>query len=176
MNEKVKKSLFIILIGIWMWTIFIFQNELANYGLYTIIDWSFYEVMTAIPLFFGIGSVVWFIKLMIKSRKTKTFNDNKIILVTLFFAIILQLAYVINSSNQVETSMIAYVVSIDQNNSEIVIMKNENMLEYDTEEIKLECPIVIIELLQEGEQYMFTYTTSKDKPNEGVVLLAQNGK
>ena len=176
MNKKTNKSLFIIILGAWMWTIFIFQNELANYGLYTIIDWSIYEVMSAIPLVFGIGSVVWFIKLMIKSRKTKTVNDNKIILVTLFFAIILQFGYVINSSYQVETSMVAYVVSIDQNNSEIVIEKSENMLEYDTEEIKLECPMVIRQLLQEGEQYMFTYTTSKDKPNEGVVLLAQNGQ
>lgn len=46
---KQSKRFIILLSGLCLWTFFIFQEEMANYGIYTLVSYSLHEVASLIP-------------------------------------------------------------------------------------------------------------------------------
>ena len=46
---KYGKRAIVVLAGIWLWTFYIFQEELSRYGLYTIISYNIHEIASVIP-------------------------------------------------------------------------------------------------------------------------------
>ena len=89
---KYGKRAIVVLAGIWLWTFYIFQEELSRYGLYTIISYNIHEIASVIPfLCIGIAAVI-LIGLYIKENSKGT------------------------------TTVIASVESVDDQNGEIIII------------------------------------------------------
>lgn len=166
MNKKVVSSLPLLLVGVCLWIMFIFEREMANYGIYSLVNYSTHEIMSIIPFICILVTVIWLVVLVVKSRKNKTFKENIIVISLLLVVSFLQIGYVFSQTNQITISTVAYVESIDPTKNEIVINKSGK-------QIFLECPMTIFELLETDKEYLITYQSKKDNSNEGKVNLVQ---
>ena len=166
MNKKLGLSLLSLLVGLCLWILFIFEEEMANYGIYTLANYSTHEIMSIIPFVCILVTITWFVISVVKAIKNKTFKENAIVLSLLVMALFLQISYVFSKINQITISTVAYVESINPTKEEIVI--NES-----GEQVILECPMIIFELLETDEEYLITYQCKKDNSKEGKVNLVQ---
>ena len=96
---KYGKRAIVVLAGIWLWTFYIFQEELSRYGLYTIISYNIHEIASVIP-FLCIGiAAVWFVYLLVKVIKKESDRYDQVFLIILLAAVILIGLYIKENSN-----------------------------------------------------------------------------
>ena len=166
MYKKLCSSLLLFLVGICLWIVFLFEGEMANYGIYTLVNYRTHEIMSIVPLVCILITTIWFITLIVKSIKGKTFKKNIIFLSILLIVFLLQIGYVSSQVNQISISTVAYVESINSTKGEIIINTSG-------EQILLKCPITIYELLEVNKEYLITYQSKKDNLTDGNVILVQ---
>lgn len=69
--EKRSKRAVVLLCGIGLWIFYLFQQELAEYGLYTIISYNVHELASVIPFLCMGTAVIWCGYLLVKAAKKK---------------------------------------------------------------------------------------------------------
>lgn len=166
MNRRLSSLLIFLLVGVCLWILFIFEGEMANYGIYTLVNYNTHEILALIPFVCILVSIIWFLVVTVKSIKTKNYKDNAIAISLLVAALFFQISYISSQSNQIYIDTVAYVERIDPTKEEIVINKSG-------ERVLLECPMTIFELLKVNEEYLISYQCKKNNPNVGKANLVQ---
>ena len=75
--QKRNKRAFIPLCGVCLWIFYVFQEELARYGLYTIISYNMHELAFVIPFLCMGTAVIWCGYLLAKAVKRKCDRQDK---------------------------------------------------------------------------------------------------
>lgn len=147
MSKKLKyiSVSLVFLVGLCLWSIFLLENEMSNYGIYTLVDYKVHGVTSLIPFICICGTVIWFIISLIKSIKNKTLKGNVVIMSLLITALVAQGGYLLYISNQMLISTVAYIESVDPMKEEIIINNGGG-------QVILECPMTIYELLEVNKE------------------------
>lgn len=168
MSKKLKyiSVSLVFLVGLCLWSIFLLENEMSNYGIYTLVSYEVYTIISFIPFICICGTVIWFIISLIKSIKNKTLKGNVVIMSLLITALVAQGGYLLHISNQMLITTVAYIESVDP-------MKEEIIINNGGEQIVLECPMTIYELLEVNKEYGVTYQHKKGDLGRGKVNLVK---
>lgn len=161
MGTKNYKRIIFLLCGLCLWGFYIFQNEMAKYGFYTLVNYGVHEIASFIPLVLTIFTIGWFLY-SIRKQSSKMFS------IILFLLCVLQGMYIYNDSKTITTITTATVVSIskEQDTIEINIGSSENL-------ITLKCPMLVSELLEENEKYLITYEWNQKRPDKRELCMIQ---
>lgn len=159
-------SIAVILAGVCLWIVYLFDREMSHWGIYTIVDYNTHELLAIVPLVCMLGTIVWLIVLITASIKNKNFKSNMVMIVLLTILLAMQGNSVISQSNTVSTVTVARVVNIEPQKEEITI-RNE------LGEVVLNCPMPIFELLELDKEYLIDYQHQKETLNKGKVNLVQ---
>ena len=148
---KYGKRAIVVLAGIWLWTFYIFQEELSRYGLYTIISYNIHEIASVIP-FLCIGiAAVWFVYLLVKVIKKESDRYDLVFLIILLAAVILIGLY-IKENSKGTTTVIASVESVDDQNGEIII------IDVAGQKMTLQSPELVNRIIEtDGQKYIIQY-------------------
>lgn len=167
---KQGKRIIILLIGLCLWIFFIFQEEMAKYGLYTLIDYSIHEMSVFIP-YLGIGlAAVWVIYLLTGIVKKRADRSDKIFAAVLSALVILQGSYLRHRSDIQTTSVLVTVESIDKQQGEIVAVGVDQYAVVG--EIVLKTPMLATHMMgTDGQEYYITYGHYKNNPTEGTLYM-----
>lgn len=145
------------IIFISLWLVYLFEAELAKYGIYTIVPYNVHEILAIVPLLSIILTIICLLVLI--ERKIKPV----FLLIAIVF-LVAQVNYLYEQSNVVSITTIAEVTSI--RTGEITI-KN------DAGEVDLECPMLIYKLLETGKEYLIDYETNSNNTSIGEVNIIQ---
>ena len=162
-----KKALRIgIFLGIlaFTWMFFLLEEELAFYGIYTLIDYRVHEIAAIISMLAIPATVIFLIIEIIAIVKKKGDKSSKWLVLLFVCLIVLQSSWFVVRADDVSTSVIGVVVEVDPSEGIIVIEK-----EYGEQKIltELEAPGSFCNMLEIGETYSFTYIHDKDAPHRG---------
>lgn len=164
--KKPKHTSFILgLIGLSLWIIYLFEKEMSNYGIYSLVDYNVHEILSLVPLMSILVTMIWLLMLIKESLKHKN-NKPYIALFILSIALFFQGNYLLSQYNQVSRSTVARVINIDSQKEEISISS-------DLGEAILDCPMTIFTLLEADKEYLISYLHEKENPNKGKVNLVQ---
>lgn len=166
MNRRSSSAVIFLLVEACLWILYIFQEEMANYGIYTLVSYNAHEILSVLPFICILASAVWLLVVTIKSVRAKTFKAHAIVISLLAVAVCVQAGYLSSRSDRIDISVAASVERIDPTKKEIVI-NNAG------ERVSLECPMTIFELLKIDETYLISYQCRKDDPHVGKVSLIQ---
>ncbi len=166
MKEKTITALTLI-IGLFLWILYLCDSEMSRYGIYTIFTYSTHEIMALIPFLGVIITAIWFVYKLVKTIKERNIKSNLFLVILLFVLCVVQTKYIHNSSQTVVTSFVTSVERIETDKMSIVIDSNGN-------DLTLECPQVVLEMFKTGgTEYFITYEWNKRNPNHGKLCIAQ---
>lgn len=167
---KQSKRIIILLFGLLLWIFFIFQEEMANYGLYTLVNYSTHEIAVFIPYLGIILTTAWAIYLLICIVKKRSDKSDKVFVAVLSALVILQGAYLHNVSNTQTTSVLVTVESIDEQQGEIVAV---GVGQHDAVgKIVLKTPMLASHMMKtDGQEYYITYEHYKNNPTKGTLHM-----
>jgi len=162
-----KKALRIgIFLGIlaFSWMFFLLEEELASYGIYTLIDYRIHEIAAIIPMLAIPATAIFLVIEFIAIVKKKGDKSSKWLVLLFMCLIVLQSSWFVARADDVSTSVIGVVVEVDPAEGVIVIEK-----EYGEQKIlaELEAPGTFCNMLEVEETYFFTYIHDKDSPHRG---------
>lgn len=162
-----KKALRIgIFLGIlvFSWMFFLLEEELAFYGIYTLIDYRVHEIAAIIPILAIPATVIFLIIEIIAIVKKKGDKSSKWLVLLFVCLIVLQSSWFVVRADNVSTSITGVVVEVEPAEGIIVIEKTYGEQKILTE---LEAPSTFCNMLEVGETYFFTYIHDKDAPHRG---------
>ena len=167
---KQSKRIIILLAGLCLWVFFIFEEEMANYGLYTLVDYSVHEISVFIP-YLGIGiAAAWAIYLLVGIIKKKADKSDKIFAAVLSALVILQGSYFNHLSNVQEHTILVTVESINERKGEIVAVGIDQDAWFG--EIVLKTPMLASHMMEtDGQRYYITYEHYKNIPTKGTMHM-----
>jgi hypothetical protein len=166
MKEKFITALSII-IGVFLWMIYLFDAEMSRYGIYTIFSYRTHEMMSIIPFVCIIITAIWLLAVVIKVIKEKNIKSHLILGIILLVFFVVQTKYIYNAFQTVSTSFVTSIERIESDKMSIVINSNGN-------ELTLECPQIVLEVFKtDGTEYGITYEWNKSNPNHGKLCIAQ---
>ena len=164
-NTKAKRII-IILIGVCLWTFYILQNELANYGIYSVVSYQIHEIASIIPVVCICGSVIWFVRLLYTSIKKK--SSDILFAIVLLCIILLQGIY-LHSMSKHSTTSVVKIVSVDEMQNRLVVEQVES-----GKVIELESLMLVNNMVElEGQTYLVTYSWKEKNPNKGKLTMIQ---
>lgn len=168
---KQSKRIIILLFGLCLWTFFIFQEEMANYGIYTLVSYSLHEIASLIP-FISIGfTAAWAIILLIRIVKKKYDPSDKIFAAVLLALVILQGRYLHQLSNICTTTALVTVESINEQQGEILVVGVDGHTDAG-HKIVLKAPMLAYHMMEiDGRTYCITYGHNKSNPTEGILYM-----
>ena len=165
-NTKVKRII-ILLIGICLWTFYILQNELANYGIYSVVSYQIHEIASVIPILCICASIIWFIKLLYTSIKKK--SKDVLFAIVLLCILLLQGSYLHSMSKECSTTSVVKIVSIDEAQNSLVVEQVES-----GKVLELESLMLVNNMVEpEGQTYLVTYSWNEKNPNKGKLRMIQ---
>lgn len=164
--EKSSRRTIALLSGIFLWVFYIFQDEMANYGMYTVCSYRMHELASIIP-FLCIGVTIgWSIYLVVRTLKKKSDKADKIFVMILLALVLFQGCYIHQMYQLVSTAVVATVESVDEQQEEIVIKVDSGQT------VTLESPMLVNKMVEtNGREYLVTYTWHKGKPSEGKLHM-----
>ena len=162
-----KKALRIgIFLGIlaFSWMFFLLEEELAFYGIYTLIDYRVHEIAALIPMLVIPATIIFLIIEIVAIVKKKGDKSSKWLVLLFVCLIVLQSSWFVARADDISTSVTGVVVEVDPAGGIIVIEKA-----YGEQKIRaeLEAPSTFCNMLEVGETYFFTYVHDKDTPHIG---------
>ena len=169
--EKQSKRIIVLLSGLCLWIFFIFQEEMANYGIYTLVDYSLHEAASLIPLF-SIGlTAAWAVYLLICIAKKTSDRSDKIFTAVLLALFALQGCYLHHVSNTCTSTAFVTVESIDERQGEIVAIGVDGYAGAGRRMI-LKTPMLAYHMMEtDGQTYLITYGHHKNNPTEGTLYM-----
>ena len=150
--EKRSKRAVVLLCGIGLWIFYLFQQELAEHGLYTIISYNVHELASVIPFLCMGTAVIWCGYLLVKAAKKKCDGQDKVFIGILLVIIFLLGYYVYQDASGVSVTVVSTVESVDKQEGEVVIRDSEG------KKVTLESPELVNGMLEtNGTEYLITY-------------------
>ena len=144
---------------------------MANYGIYTLVNYSIHEVASLIP-YLSIGlTTAWAVYLLICIAKKRFDHSDKIFAAVLFALVILQGCYLHHVSNIHTTTVLVTVESIDEQQGEIVAVGVDGYAGARSK-IVLKTPMLAYHMMEtDGQTYYITYGHNKNNPTEGLLYM-----
>lgn len=166
--SKQGKRIMALLFGVCLWVFFIFQEEMANYGMYTLVTYSVHEIASFIP-YLSIGlTAIWAIYLLIRLVKQKSQKSDKGFIAVLLALVILQGCYLHHQAGICTSTLLVTVESINEQQGEIVAVSVDGT----GRRIVLKAPMLAYHLMEtDGQTYCITYGHSKNNFTEGVLYM-----
>ena len=155
-----KKALRIgIFIGIlaFSWMFFLFEEELAFYGIYTLIDYRVHEIAAIIPMLAIPATVIFLVIEIIAIVKKKGDKSSKWLVLLFVCLIVLQSSWFVARADDISTSVTGVVVEVDPAEGIIVIERRMGSKKYLLS-LKHQAPSAICSKL-EKHTFSHTYTT-----------------
>lgn len=153
-------------IGICLWVIYLLEDELANYGIYTVISYSVHEMMAALPFVLTTATLIWLVLLTVKIVKKKNDKDDLIFAVILLIFTVLQGYYFYSINGRYTTAMFATVESADNAGTEMKVRTEDGRL------ITMETSELVCNMVRtDGTEYFITYTFDEENPLEGKLQM-----
>lgn len=153
-------------IGICLWVIYLLEEELANYGIYTVISYRVHEIMTALPFVLTTATLIWLILLIVKIVKKKNDKDDIVFAVILLIFTALQGYYFYSISGRYTTALFATVESADNAGTEMKVRTEDGRI------ITMETPEMVCNMVRtDGTEYFITYTFDEEDPLEGKLQM-----
>ena len=167
MDKTKAKRIIILLIGTCLWTFYILQNELANYGIYSVVSYQIHEIASVIPMLCFCVSIIWFIKLLYTSIKKK--SKDVLFAIVLLCILLLQGSYLYSMSKEWSTTCVVKIVSIDEAQNRLVVEQVES-----GKVIELESLMLVNNMVEpEGQTYLVTYSWNEKNPDKGKLRMIQ---
>ena len=168
---KKSKRIIILLSGLCLWVFYIFQEEMANYGIYTLVSYSLHEVASLIPILSVGITTAWAVYLLVCIVKKKSDQSDKIFVAVLLALVILQGCYLHHVSNIYTTTALVTVESINEQQGVIVAVGVDGYTDAG-HKIVLKAPILAYHMMEtDGQTYYITYGHSKNNPTEGILYM-----
>lgn len=168
MKENHSKSIITILIGLMLWTIYLFDSEMSRYGMYSIVSYNVHELLALIPFVCIIITLCWFVFIFVQRIRKSEVKTNLLLGIIILTLGIAQISYIRNQSQLAYVSSVAKIESINEEKMEIVINTEGNRL-------TLDCPMLIQYLLKtDGTEYYITYEWNKSLPKQGKLCMIQS--
>lgn len=153
-------------IGFVLWCFYIMQEEMSNYGIYSVISYRVHEVVSMIPVLLIILTIVWSLYLLYKIIKRKESSDIKFVCILVILTF-LQGSYIHWTQHFISTTIVAEIKGVDKVQGMITIY-NENL----EVEVVLESPILVNNIVEtDGRKYLISYVWRKNTPNEGKLQM-----
>lgn len=165
--EKRNKRAVLLLCGVCLWIFYVFQEELASYGLYTIISYNMHELASVIPVLCMGTAVIWCGYLLAKAVKRKCDRQDKVF-AGILLAVIFLLGYSIyQETAAVSITVVSSVESVDMQEGKLVIKDD------DGEKVTLESPDMVNGMIEtDGTEYLITYEwNGKTSELQGISLI-----
>lgn len=168
---KQGKRITVILSGLCLWIFFIFQEEMANYGIYTLVTYSLHEAASLIPLL-SIGlTAAWAVYLLICIAKKTSDRSDKIFAAVLLALVVLQGCYFHRVSNTCTSTVFVTVESINERQGEIVAISVDGYADAGHRMV-LKAPMLAYHMMEtDGQTYLITYGHHKNNPTEGTLYM-----
>lgn len=164
--SKRKSRAAVSVIGICLWVIFLLEEELAGYGIYTIISYNVHEVMAVIPLAIITITFIWLILLIVKMVKKKNDKDDIIFALILLIFTILQGYYFHSMSGRHTATLFATVESVDSVSTEMKVCTEDGQI------IAMQTPELVCNMVRtDGTEYFITYSFDEENPLEGKLRM-----
>lgn len=169
--EKQSKRIIVILSGLCLWIFFIFQEEMANYGIYTLVSYSLHEAASLIPLL-SIGvTAAWAGYLLTCIVKKRSDRSDKIFAAVLLVLVVLQGCYLHHVSNACTSTAFVTVESINEHQGEIVVVGVDGYA-CAGHRMVLKAPMLAYHMMEtDGQTYLITYGHHKNNPTEGTLYM-----
>ena len=163
MKKALRVGIFIGILA-FSWMFFLFEEELAFYGIYTLIDYRVHEIAAIIPMLAIPTTVIFLVVEIVAIVKKKGDKSSKWLVLLFVCLIVLQSSWFAARADDVSTSVIGVVLEVDPSEGIIVIEKA-----YGEQKIlaELEAPGTFCNMLEVGETYSFTYIHDKNEPHRG---------
>lgn len=163
--NKTAKRVIGILVMLLLWVFFIFQEEMAFYGIYSLINYSVHEISTFIPYLCMAVIFVWLIATIIRMIKKQADKNDKIFVVVLIAFLVMHMGFFYNQIQNATTTSVVTVESVDLQKGTITV---SNETEYDNYTIELDAPELVINMVEINDQkYIVTYQHKLENINEG---------
>lgn len=163
--NKTAKRVIGILVMLLLWVFFIFQEEMAFYGIYSLINYSVHEISTIIPYLCMAVIFVWLIATIIRMIKKQADKNDKIFVVILIAFLVMHMGFFYNQIQTATTTTVVTVESVDLQKGTITV---SNETEYDNYTIELDAPEFVINMVEVNNQkYIVTYQHKLENTNEG---------
>ncbi len=166
MNNKKCRLMASMLICIALWVVYIFENEMSRYGIYTLVDYGIHEILSIVPFICVIANIVFISNIVRDMIKNKRIYSNIVVTILLSITLLLQVQFFIEKFNTITIIAITQVISVDADKEEITISSGNK-------DIVLTCPMPILKLLEVDGEYLITYETTNESSNKGNVNQIQ---
>lgn len=164
--EKRYRRIIALLVGACGWIFFLFQEEMADIGMYTLIPYSVHELASVIPLLSFAVTLVWVICLLIRVGRREADRADKIFFGVLLILTLTQRDYI--WKQETYTTAVVTIESIDDRNGTIL---TENS---DGEQMELEAPMIVRGVLEtDGQEYLISYTWYWKEPDVGKLCTIE---
>lgn len=164
--HRPERRMIILLVGLCLWIFYIYENELAYYGIYSICSYSVHEAAAIIPYLTFTVSVVWFVITGISCFRKKNEKSEWVWLIGILAVLLFQ-GYYIYSHYTVSVHVVGTVEHVDEVNNEITIATETG------ESMTLSSVALINNLVEPDSKYLITYTYFKNSPDEKRVEMIQ---
>ncbi len=154
---------------LFLWTVYLCDQEMARYGIYTLFPYALHEIFSVIPLLLTAATAVWLLITLVSSIRRKAFAQNILLLALLAGCLFAQSYMLAARSHKVSVTGIATMRSIHPQALEAVAVKQ------DGSTITLEIPALLSEMLRtDGSEYLIRYEYDSRSPSRGVLCMAQD--
>lgn len=161
-----ERRLIILLAGLCLWIFYIYEKELAYYGIYSICSYQVHEAASVIPYLTIVVSAVWFVITGISCLRKKNEKSEWAWLIGILAVLLIQ-GYYIYSHYTVSVHVVGTVESVDDVNEKITVVTEAG------ESMTLSSVSFINNLVETDREYLITYTYFKNNPEEKRVEMLQ---
>lgn len=164
MNKTAKRIIGILVILL-LWVFFIFEEEMAFYGIYSLVNYNVHEISAYIPYLCMAVIFVWTVVTIIRMIKKQSDKNDKIFVVVLIALLALHMGFFYNLTQTATTTTVVTVESVDLQKG-IITASNET--EEDNYIIELDAPELVINMVEiKDQKYIVTYQHKLENDNEG---------
>ncbi len=144
------------------WLVYFWQENLANVGDYRYFPYSFHELYTIGLIVVPAAALIWFLALLHKTRKQKSWRRNGALLLVLLLLVSFHTGFFLRQDGTWSTSGL-YAIKEVPDNYHIII-------ERDGQPMVLEVSPMVANLVKtDGSAYMVTFVWNERSPEKGVL-------
>ncbi|MBQ7902178.1 MAG: hypothetical protein IJ362_00435 [Oscillospiraceae bacterium] len=162
--KKNYHRIIVILIGLCVWTAYIFQKELGRYALYSIVSYTGYELLSILVYSFIPLTALCTIFVAVKIIRKKGDKSDMVFVVLLALLFVVQ-KNILTRDVQWETSGVATVTDVNKYEHTVTIVTGKEGYEQQT--IQLDCPQMFLGLIEENRQYAVTFVRDSLEATDG---------
>ncbi len=168
---KQSKRIIALLSGACLWIFFLFQMEMANFGLYTLVSYSLHEIASLIPYLSIVLTAAWAVYPLRCIAKKRSDRSDQLFAALLLVLVILQGCYLHHVSAIRTSTLLVTVESIDEQKGEIVAVGVDGYTGAE-HKIVLKAPMLAYHMMKtDGQTYYITYGHHKDDPTKGTLYM-----